>query len=363
MLFHLGALWRLNEFGYLPKLKRISSVSGGSIIAGVLGLHWSELDFDGDGVSPRFKEVIVEPVRKVAGRTIDVKVVLAGVLLPGSSVAWHLTRDYRRRLFGSATLRDLPDETKPGNPRFVITATNLQSGALWRFAKPYTWDYKVGEIPQPAISLASAVAASSAFPPILAPARFRFKASDYAPKSRESNQEPPFTTRPVLADGGVYDNLGLQPVWDRYQTVLVSDGGGAMEPDGGALWKLRFWRWRDWGTQTKRVLSVIDNQVRDLRKRQVLSGFTAESGTPQARDGAYWGIRSDLSHYSVGSGFDCPVKQTMDLARTKTRLKRLDPSRQERLINWGYAVCDSAMRSWVDSSLPTSAGYPYDRGV
>ena len=145
--------------------------------------------------------------------------------------------------------------------------------------------------------------------------------------------------------------------------MLVSDGGGAMEPDGGALWKLRFWRWRDWGTQTKRVLSVIDNQVRDLRKRQVLSGFTAESGTPQARDGAYWGIRSDLSHYSVGSGFDCPVKQTMDLARTKTRLKRLDPSRQERLINWGYAVCDSAMRSWVDSSLPTSAGYPYDRGV
>ena len=28
MLFHLGALWRLNEFGYLPKLARISSVFG-----------------------------------------------------------------------------------------------------------------------------------------------------------------------------------------------------------------------------------------------------------------------------------------------------------------------------------------------
>jgi hypothetical protein len=27
MLFHLGALWRLNEVGYLPKLSRISSVS------------------------------------------------------------------------------------------------------------------------------------------------------------------------------------------------------------------------------------------------------------------------------------------------------------------------------------------------
>src|SRR5262245_28221555 len=34
MLFHLGALWRLNEAGLLSQLKRISSVSGGSITAG-----------------------------------------------------------------------------------------------------------------------------------------------------------------------------------------------------------------------------------------------------------------------------------------------------------------------------------------
>src|SRR4030095_10893384 len=39
MLFHLGALWRLNEWGYLPKLTRISSVSGGSITAGGVRLQ------------------------------------------------------------------------------------------------------------------------------------------------------------------------------------------------------------------------------------------------------------------------------------------------------------------------------------
>jgi NTE family protein len=33
ILFHVGALWRLNELGYLPKLDRVSSVSGGSITA------------------------------------------------------------------------------------------------------------------------------------------------------------------------------------------------------------------------------------------------------------------------------------------------------------------------------------------
>lgn len=39
MLFHLGALWRLNEWGYLPQLNRISSVSGGSITAAVLAMN------------------------------------------------------------------------------------------------------------------------------------------------------------------------------------------------------------------------------------------------------------------------------------------------------------------------------------
>lgn len=52
MLFHVGVLWRLNELGYLPKLDRISSVSGGSITSGVLGLSWSYLDFDVKGVGP-----------------------------------------------------------------------------------------------------------------------------------------------------------------------------------------------------------------------------------------------------------------------------------------------------------------------
>ena len=50
MLFHLGALWRLNNAGYLSRLDRISSVSGGSITAGMLGFAWSRLAFDEKGV-------------------------------------------------------------------------------------------------------------------------------------------------------------------------------------------------------------------------------------------------------------------------------------------------------------------------
>ncbi len=45
MLFHVGALLRLNETGLLHRLNRVSSVSGGSITAGVLGMNWTQLDF------------------------------------------------------------------------------------------------------------------------------------------------------------------------------------------------------------------------------------------------------------------------------------------------------------------------------
>src|SRR5437868_197267 len=82
MLFHLGSLWRLNECGYLPKLARISSVSGGSISAGVLGLKWAKLGFDAQDVGRNFDAEVVQPIRTLAGKTIDEGAIVGGGLLP-----------------------------------------------------------------------------------------------------------------------------------------------------------------------------------------------------------------------------------------------------------------------------------------
>ena len=49
MVFHLGALIRLNEAGLLRQMRRISSVSGGSMTNAVLGLEWKNLTFGSDG--------------------------------------------------------------------------------------------------------------------------------------------------------------------------------------------------------------------------------------------------------------------------------------------------------------------------
>jgi NTE family protein len=249
--------------------------------------------------------------------------------------------EYKRYLYGDATLQDLPDA-----PRFILNATNVQTGSLWRFSKPYMGDWQVGLIEHPNTPLAVAVAASSAFPPVLSPLELDLEDEEYVEQGERC--QPPFTTRVILTDGGVYDNLGLETAWKKYDTILVSDGGGKMSPEPEPK--------RDWVRHSKRILDVIDNQVRSLRKRQVIDSF--RSG---ARKGAYWGIRTNIRDYGLGNALPCDFGKTTLLADISTRLKRLEPETQELLINWGYAVCDAAIRRHLDGSYapPAVKSMPY----
>jgi NTE family protein len=344
MLFHVGALWRLNEIGYLSKLARISSVSGGSITAGVLGLKWSRLAFDAQGVSGVFDAEVVQPIRALASKTIDEGAILGGILLPGT-ISDKVTEAYRKHLFGDATLQDLPADP----PRFVINATSVQSGALFRFSRPFVADYRVGMIPNPTIELAAAVAASSAFPPVLSPLKLELDPTSWAPASGQPSEDlhmEPYLSEAVLTDGGVYDNMGLETAWKNYMTILVSNGGGKMQPVPDPP--------SDWARHGLRINDIIDNQVRSLRVRQVIGAFEAGE-----RTGTYWGIRTCIDDYHLPDALLCPENQTLALAATPTRLKRLDSILQERLINWGYAVCDAAMRRHVDAALQAAGAFPY----
>mgnify|MGYP000439204438 CR=1 FL=1 len=360
MLFHVGSLWRMNEAGLLKPLQRVSSVSGGSITAGVLGLHWSTLDFDGNGVARRFQEEIVAPLRSFADHTFDWKAILAGLALPGS-VADKMIDAYKEHLFGDHTLQDLPADDGPDQgPRFVINATNLQSGVLWRFSRPYAADYLVGRIRNPTIELAVAVAASAGFPPLLSPVDLKFEAGIVTVNDPDQDPEPlhrpPYTTHLVLTDGGVYDNLGLETVWKKYQTVFVSDGGGHIGPEEDPA--------GNWVTQLRRVLGVIDSQVRSLRKRQVVGSYLLPKTAPQHREGAYWAIWTPIKEYDLEDPLPCPEVSTTALAETATRLSRLDPIVQERLINWGYAACDASLRRYYTRRPAAPKGFPYpDAGV
>jgi len=106
MLFHLGALKRLNELDYLPKLDQVSSVSGGSITVGVLAMNWKRLRLQ-NGQAANFDDEVTAPVRKLAGITVDGWSIVGGLALPGS-INDKVTSAYRKHVFGQRTLQDIP---------------------------------------------------------------------------------------------------------------------------------------------------------------------------------------------------------------------------------------------------------------
>lgn len=343
MLFHVGALRRLHELGALAQVDRIASVSGGSITAGVVARRWQELAA-ASGVPAAFVELVQQPLYDFAGKRVDVPAVVKGLLTPRRRISDFVASAYEH-LFDGMTLQDVPSD-----PRFVFLATNLGSGAIVRFAQPYTADAKVGKRDHLDLPLARVVAASSAFPPILSPVVLDL--SD-AQALTETFPDPegdeldlhtkPYTHRLELADGGVYDNLGLQPL-ESLHTILASDGGSPFKTARHTP--------RNWLSNMTRSWLVTDNQVRSLRKHDLVDDYIGK-----LRNGTYWGIHSDVADYPDAV---LPASQAMvdEIATTRTRLSPLPEERRKQLINWGYAICDTALRSHVEAALPAPA-LPY----
>lgn len=337
-IYHLGALIRLNELGFLARIDEVASVSGGSITAGLLALKWKALDFDAAGFARNLQEEVVTPLLRFSGIGIDIRAILYS-FLPGCTAADSIAHAYDQHLYNGASLQDLSD-----SPRFTFMATNLQTGSGWRFSKAYAADYRVGIIETPDLPLSRVIAASSAFPPLLSPVTIdltghRVKATDGADLHR-----PPFTERAVLTDGGVYDNLGLERVWKRCRTVLVSDAGKTIPEVGKPGGR--------WVGQTYRTLSIIQQQVQSSRQR-ILFGM-ANMGQ---RNVVYWDIGTAPEQYGIRHPLAFSLQEARQAADLRTRLNPFSHIEQELLVRAGYAGADAALKARC--AIPdSSANFP-----
>ncbi len=347
-LFHVGSLWRINELKLLRGLKEITSVSGGSITSAWLGLQWKSLVFDASGEATNFREQIALPLRRFCAKTCDIQTVLKGWLNPFRRPSHYLAQYYAKTLFGNATLQNLP---APGDgPRFTIYATNLLTGVSVRMTRTRLADYRIGEIANPEIPLATAVAASSAFPPLFVPLKLKTDAAAWTKFEEGCDlfDSPHYRGLMYLGDGGIYDNMGLESIWQRYATVLVSDAGAPFADLTSPGW-LRLSQI----TRLLRTLAIIDRQSRALRHRWLMREIERNE-----MKGTLWAIGTNINDYPLGRDYRLPAMTSYSdklrlLARMRTRLNCFSEWEQGVLINWGYALADAALRSYVlDPGVP-----------
>src|ERR1041385_195866 len=328
-LFHLGAIRRLNELGILPKLTTISSGSGGSILNGFLA---SRLPGPlANGVAD-FQNTVSDPIRQFC--SLDIRRWLAlEAVIPGTHNSAGLARQYDRHLTKGMLLKDTPTA-----PVHIFCSTDLAYGVNWMFKNLECGDWQAGFQKTPADWLvAIAVAASSCFPPVFKPLQLNLD-----PSKMVGGNVPPSPQRDkgireiTFSDGGVYDNLGLEPIWKDHEIVLSSDGGALFPVGGdtGFVWEVG------------RFISIPENQALALRKRWLISNF--DSGRMK---GTYWGIGSSRSSYGLDGVCSDDLART-SIAAIRTDLDSFSDAEASVLENHGYWLADAAIQKHVPELLP-----------
>jgi NTE family protein len=327
-IFHLGALRRLNELGILSKVDTITSVSGGSIIAGHLANQIRTWPAPGQ-VFAAWEEAVATPFRAFVGRDLCTGPILQKALpwnwFRKGAQAEALERRYHERLT-SLKLSELGDR-----PEYIFCATDLVFAANWEFSRGRVGDWQAGYAKQPAdVTVAAAVAASSCFPPLFEPAGLpvaadRIKGGAFRPQEKRRK-----LIRGIrLTDGGVYDNMGLEPVWKNSDVVLVSDGGAPFQfVESKMPWH-----------RLKRYVDIASRQGSVLRKRWLI-GALIEG----AMDGAYWGVASSPQRYHASySGYSKALAEEC-ISRIRTDMNRFIDAEIAVLENHGYLLAEAAVR-------------------
>jgi NTE family protein len=334
-LFHAGSILRLNELGVLGRASRIASVSGGSITTGVLAMAWDKLDFGPDHVASAetIEEYFLRPILQATSKSIDVMVGLTR-LLPGVSAGNALAAAYDSHFFAARKLDSIPKK-----PRFIWCATNLQTGGLFRFQRDYLADWRALRSTTSVVRLSQAVAASSAFPPFLSPLRLDLSKEEVTVYPDAPFDDPKLRRRPVLVDGGVYDNLGLEPIWKRCGVIFASNAGQNTAPRPSSLM---------FGHMVPVIYTFLNSSI-DWRERVLVHLFTNKlaDGLPE-RAGAYWTISTPADRFPAwGDGWAAEAKTLKAAADQPTRLTRFTRAQQEDAILSGYSYADAAIRSYA----------------
>ncbi|WP_421955256.1 patatin-like phospholipase family protein [Polaromonas sp.] len=332
MAFHLGVLRYLAEQGLLERICRVSTVSGGSLLVGLM-FHQCDMRWPS---SEKFKEQVYDPLRaEMCSRSIA-WATICQLFLPWNWVHLLSRANLVAKVLQGWGIKQCLEDL-PCRPEWSINGTTAENGRRFRFKRDSIGDWQFGYAQGGKFPLAKAMAVSAAFPGLIGP--LSIKTKGFAWKKRKvwdvSAPEEPVTLlfkHLHLYDGGVYDNLGLEPYYDvgRQQskikdiTIYVSDAGAPLAIDKASFISL---------FRAKRLADIMSEQSRTLRVR---SFFQYLERSPVA--GAYTYIATKIQGGNEAQA---------ELARSfPTNLSRMKPEQFDAIAGHGYAVAQDVERQY-----------------
>lgn len=315
MVFHLGTLQYLAECSLLERVTHVSSVSGGSLIVGLIiaqnHTRWP--------TSREYLDVVLPALRtKLCRRSLQWGA-LRQLVRPRN---WRYLLS-RANLLASAlkhecqiqsSLADLPE-----TPEWSINGTNAENGRRFRFKKQNFGDYLIGYAPSDRFPLADAMAVSAAFPGGFGPLALEAHAHVWHkrrnwndPAGSEVVVDAPFK-RLHLYDGGVYDNLGLEPYFDAGKGVaklpehfIIASDAGLPLSEGLAKGAVNPGR-------LKRVADIMSDQARALRVRTFVHFVTQQAGRGAFAFIGCTGEAVDLKRAEVAKVYPTTLRRMSEL--------------------------------------------------
>jgi len=281
--FHCGVVRWLAQQHCLEYVTHISSVSGGSLFSGLVfklsGWKWPSSEQYLNLVEPELRRLLTETSLQYAAAK--------RLLFPANwkfflSRANVLSQTLEKYWGVSGYLSCLPEQ-----PVWSINGTTAENGRRFRFKRTSCGDYELGYTNAEDFKVSDAMAVSAAFPIGIGP--FVINTDQHIWRKRASWEDSSDTAEEVtlpyrrlhIYDGGVYDNLAIEPLFDpgRRQLkagvnrVIISDAGSPLKrtSPGNVLNPFR----------AKRIADIALDQTRALRVRSFVKFIqdNASSGT------------------------------------------------------------------------------------
>jgi NTE family protein len=213
-----------------------------------------------------------------------------------------------------------------------VNAASSETGRRFRFKQISVGDYTLGYADAAEFKVAEAMAVSAAYPGYIGPfvietGRYEWRKRETWGSSKDDARITQITSDKLhLYDGGIYDNLGTEPLFDSGKQcfkegvdyIIVSDAGAPL----GQVNSRGFQPFR-----LMRVTDIISEQSRALRVRSFVNFLQCNP-----RNGAYIQIGADAQ-------------------RTMRTYSKLNPEGAERLLRDSWVSTEDAARS---AAYPTT---------